>query len=392
MVRQYPGERATIDGGNSNGTGVLSIAGAHAWYWGFEVMSSYGHRVSKQSSSWPTDILFGEAIQTDQTANHPGVKLINLLIHDTRQGISFWKEAIDSEIYGCLIYHNGWDAPDRGHGHGIYAQNQTGTKTIKDNIIFANYSHGIQAYGSDTAYLNNFWVEGNTLSQNGSLSVDSGRNLLIGGGNIAQNPTVTSNYLYRYYDGHQPGSDLDLGYSAGCSNPKVTNNYVADWTTFVNCTSGLTMTGNTFYGEVAGFSPSSFPNNTYLSQRPTGTVAFVRPNQYEPRRANITVFNWARSAVVSVDLSELLDEGDEFVVRNAQDYFGQPVASGTYSGRSVEIPMEGLTVAQPIGHSSPSSVAPDFGAFVVELQRPARSRPVRIPLSRSPASVTPRRP
>jgi hypothetical protein len=390
IVRQYPGERATIDGGNSDGSGVLSIAGAYTWYWGFEIMSSYGHRVSTESSSWPTDIHFGDATQTDQTADHPGVKFINLLIHDTRQGTSFWKEAIDSEIYGCLIYHNGWDAPDRGHGHGIYTQNQTGTKTIKDNIIFANYSHGLHAYGSGTAHLDNFWVEGNTFFQNGDLSAESeGRNLLIGGGSVAQNPTVTSNYLYRLPGG--PTSDFDLGYSAGCANPTVTNNYIAGNTEFVNC-SNITMTGNTFYGAVAGFSLSSFPNNTYVSRHPTGVVVFVRPNLYEPGRANITVFNWARSAGVSVDLGELLDEGDEFVIRNAQDFFGRPVVSGRYSGGSVEIPMEGLTVVPPIGYPSPPSVAPDFGAFVVERLRPARSRPVRIPPSRSPATLTPRRP
>ena len=56
----------------------------------------------------------------------PGLKFINLVIHDARQGVSFWKEATDAEINGCLIYYNGWNGTDRGHGHGIYTQNQTG--------------------------------------------------------------------------------------------------------------------------------------------------------------------------------------------------------------------------------------------------------------------------
>jgi hypothetical protein len=29
----------------------------------------------------------------------------------------------DNEVYGCLIYYNGYDATDRGHGHGIYSAN-----------------------------------------------------------------------------------------------------------------------------------------------------------------------------------------------------------------------------------------------------------------------------
>jgi hypothetical protein len=37
-----------------------------------------------------------------------------------------------------LIFYNGWDSPsgDRGHGHGIYTQNQNGTKTLDNNFIF----------------------------------------------------------------------------------------------------------------------------------------------------------------------------------------------------------------------------------------------------------------
>ena len=59
----------------------------------------------------------------------PGTKLINLVIHDTRQGIGIWQEALDSEAYGNLIYYNGFQASDRGHGHGIYVQNDEGNKT-----------------------------------------------------------------------------------------------------------------------------------------------------------------------------------------------------------------------------------------------------------------------
>jgi hypothetical protein len=391
IVRAYPGERATIDGGNTGGAGILVIQGAYTWYSGFEVMSSYGQRTSSQPGDDPTDILYGEGILVDQAANHPGLKFINLIVHDARQGIAWWKEATDSEIYGCLIYYNGWDSPARGSGHGIYAQNQTGTKKITDNVIFSGFGSGIHAYGSSKAFLDNFLLQGNTLFHSGDLSASGpSRVLLLGGGRPARNPQVRSNFLYRQTAGVV--SDFDMGYSAGCASPTVTGNYVATTTSFVNCTSGLTLEGNTFYGNINGFSPSAFPNNSYFFSPPTGVQVFVRPNLYEPGRANVTVFNWARSAAVSVDLSELLDEGDEFVVRNAQDYFGQPVASGTHSGRSIEIPMEGLAVAQPIGHSSPPSVGPDFGVFVVELLRPARPRPVRIPPSRSPATLTPRRP
>jgi len=46
VVRQYPGERATIDGGNSGWKSILMVSGSYTWYWGFEVMSSDPNRVS----------------------------------------------------------------------------------------------------------------------------------------------------------------------------------------------------------------------------------------------------------------------------------------------------------------------------------------------------------
>ena len=63
VVRQYPGERATIDGADPSERPILVVNGSYAWYWGFEVMSSATTRVSTQSGPWPTDIPFGEGVQ-----------------------------------------------------------------------------------------------------------------------------------------------------------------------------------------------------------------------------------------------------------------------------------------------------------------------------------------
>ena len=369
IVRQVPGERATLDGGTANTAVLLTVWGAYTWFWGFEVMSSSLDRFSNDPSSYPTDLNrpYEGIANAQQPGSGVGTKFINLVVHDLGQGFGFWQDATDAEINGCLIYYNGWDAPDRGHGHGIYTQNQTGTKTIKDNIIFANFSHGIHAYGSGSAHLNNIWAEGNILFQSGVLSaVEGGRNLLIGGesGNVAQSPTVASNFLYRSSGGVTNSSDFDLGYSGGCANPRVTNNYIADNTQFVNC-SDITMTGNTFYGAIGGFSPASFPSNTYFSQRPTGTLVFVRPNQYEPGRANIAVYNWDNQPTVSVDVSSVLAPGASFEIRNAQNFFGPPVLSGIYSGANLIVPMTGLAPALPYGVSAPSLTGPTFNAFVL---------------------------
>ncbi len=86
----------------------------------------------------------------------------------------------------------------------------------------------------------------------------------------------------------------------------------------------MTITGNTFYGSIQGFTPGQFPDNTFYSSRPTGAKVFIRPNQYEAGRAHITVFNWDALPSVSVDLSSILSVGQAFEIRNGQNILGAP--------------------------------------------------------------------
>jgi hypothetical protein len=86
---------------------------------------------------------------------------------------------------------------------------------------------------------------------------------------------------------------------------------------------------------------------------PTGVDVYVRPNQYEPGRANIAVLNWDRKAQVSVDLSGVLKVGQSYRVFNVQKLWDAPVASGTYDGKSVAVP------------ALLSWLAPEFDAYLV---------------------------
>jgi hypothetical protein len=104
----------------------------------------------------------------------------------------------------------------------------------------------------------------------------------------------------------------------------------------------------------------------YVRSRPTGTTVFVRPNQYEPGRANIAVYNWDLAASVNVNVSGILPVGALFEVRNVQNYFGPPVLSGTYTGQLLTLPMTGGVVVPPIGLAfTPQSMSPEFGVFVL---------------------------
>jgi len=81
------------------------------------------------------------------------------------------------------------------------------------------------------------------------------------------------------------------------------------------------------------------------------------------------VYNWGEAPSQPVDLSSVLSVGDAFEIRNAQDYFGPPVVTGTFQGSPVSIPQLGLAPVQPVG--TPGSYDPAdqtgslFNAFVV---------------------------
>lgn len=120
-VRAMPGARATIDGGLKiiPPTTYLEIRD-------LEITVSE----PRPAAPVPPD-------PTYRNVNRPwgglnvdsgtGCKFINLVIHDNSQGVSWWAPSKDSELYGCLIYDNGWAGTDRGHGHAIYTQNAGGT-------------------------------------------------------------------------------------------------------------------------------------------------------------------------------------------------------------------------------------------------------------------------
>jgi hypothetical protein len=360
-VRQYPGERATLDGANSNRVVVLTVGGSYTWYWGFEVMTSNSNRSS-----------VGEGIGTAQDSfmTGAGLKFINLTVHDTANGFGFWKEAIGAEIYGCLIYYNGRILPDGPPGHGIYVQNLTGTKRIVDNIIFGSLHHGIHAFGSEDAPLDNLHIEGNTVFNNGPLNDYQG-NLLVGGGRVAHNLTLLNNSLF--YPS-TAGLNLNVGYDPygnGVANAAISGNYIVHGDAkFSPLNTNVTMSGNFFYSTLYGTITSQFPANTYATSRPTGLRVTVRPNQYEPGRAHITVHNWNGASSVPVNLASVLPSGALYEIRNAQNFFGPPVASGTYSGGNVNLPMTGLGTAPAVGFQAPPPTGALFNVFVV-LSTPA---------------------
>jgi hypothetical protein len=362
VVRQVPGERATIDGVGAPTRTTLTIRGADAWYVGFEVANSHPNRIEpapgQPTTRGTTVEVFGAR-----------TKVINLVVHDGLNGIGFWTPAVEAEVYGTLSYNNGVEGPDRGHGHGLYVQNQTGVKRMVDNIVFNSFAAGIHAY-TEQGFIDNLYFEGNLSFNNGTISRMGGShwNFLIGGNRPSQNPVLRENFTY--YPPQTEGTGVEMGYGVGCRNARLTDNYFAgDFPLSIDRCQNVVLTSNTLYGRIPSSLSTNHPGNTYLRSRPTETQVFVRPNIYEHGRAHIIVFNWGDQEEVEVSTSGLrLGVGDRFEVRDAQNYFGPPVAAGIHVwGRPIVIPLTRLVPAPPVGNAplAPTHTAPEFTTFIL---------------------------
>lgn len=407
ILRQYPGQRAIIDGN-------LILHGTYAWYWGFEVMSSILS---------PQDLT---GVAADGIGGGTGIKFINMVVHDCGgNGFGTQDATADIDVYGCLIYNNGRQRVIGGFAHGIYVQSDTGIKTISDNFIFDNLGYDIHGY-SEQSKVNHlrilFNVGINThIGGNGDWLI--GRSGIVGTG-VMMDELVKGNMIY----GSQTNSVITTGPEAGHTGDDLIfiDNYI--WGALVQYRrwANLTVTGNIHASQdvvIRLYTGASYPtsptyvidNNTFfdsntqsyqpefdtwlnevgqplmnfaawrattgydltstlttsVSGKPTVNVVFVRPNIYEAKRANIIIYNWQLLPSVNIDVSSILSVGDAYEVRNVQDYFGSPIVSDVYTGGNISIPMTAITPPVPIGGwpgGAPPATGPEFNAFVLKLQ------------------------
>lgn len=399
-VRQYPGERATI-------LGNLFVTGSYSWFWGFEVGSAFA---------------YGRANHVQNDAGL-GNKFINLIVHDgTGQGIAGNSSAVGGEYYGCIVYNNGSVA---GNDHGFYLHNAAGNPPLlcRDNIVFNNYAFNIQVYAETVGFLANITCDGNVCFNANGLTDLHGSDLLIDGV-LASGIAFTNNYVYELLTSQEavfwavnggtdivitgnvlmggdnkglylgPGGFLGEGRASTWVNARVQNNtiYVGSGGSggiavlVPTTTTGWIWDNNIIYRDptVTAWA-RNLVNQTFAAWKaatglgatdtataaaPTGSLVVVRKNVYEAGRGHVIVYNWAGAASVTVDLSSILSAGQVYAVYNVQDYFGTPVASGTYGGELVTLPMAGIAPPVPVARTGTSvapTTGPTFQAFVVRL-------------------------
>jgi hypothetical protein len=404
IVRAYPGERPVIEATTANTTG-LYIDGGFTWYWGIEIWNSDANRYAATRNNGISCFA-------------PGTKLINLIIHDTGNGIGCWEHATSAEIYGCLIYNCGCEYPSaEGKYHGIYSHSSEPGTSIRENVILNGFGFGLHCYSDRGEPLSGYRIEGNISINAGILntnpSVTHLPNFLVGGYTPARGLLFNNNCGY-YSSGY--GDNLQLGYQTyNNDDATVYSNYFVGGRITIGQWTNLTLLKNTFarFSTSSKYQPSMAmgtslwdtnyyqswtgwnimgvtnyvsisswkaltgfdANSTFEPTTPSKPVVLVRANAYEPGRATIIVYNWALADTVTADISGVLSPGENYEVRNAQDYFGPVVLKGSYDGQPLPLPMRGLSVSKPVGHSSAPVTGPQFNVFVILKKASGRPTP-----------------
>lgn len=372
VIRPAPGESVHIDG-------TIGIYSSYTHIIGLDIGDSrWGQQGHRHSTA--VDAFSGR-----------GSKIINCNIFGGAMGTGIWAPAIDFEIYGCIIHDFGSRGPQRGHGHSYYTQNREGTKRLIDSIHFNGYGWNLHAY-SEQGWVQGYHVEGNIIFSPGMQQDDPPKdNIWFGSRNPMDRISIVNNVVYHpERGGWRPNvrlttqrdkniaGELRDNYIMGLrgldvrswQRMEITGNTIwgpdqvlnvafeedDEWTvdnnTYIAPANVNLFGGNTFadYREETGFDE----NSTLIdAERPTENFVFIRPNQYEAGRAHVAIFNWEGLDSVSVDLSDVLEEGANFIVHNVQDLKGDPVVQGVFDGDPVEFPM------------LRSDIAPDFDAFLV---------------------------
>jgi len=341
-----------------------------------------------------------------------GFSWINCVIHDVDScfGNGFYS------VRGCIFWYVGWNT----YEHVCYPS----PASFAGNI---SAWHLQNVVNGTTA---NFLCESNIIFGGGQTeaAIPNANSDFNGGG---YNESIDHNCFYNRLtttltstaftmSGSSPGN-MDIFsntivapipvyvVSGGFGALEFTNNVVyassSNYTAPVvywNTSNEFTLDYNAYYAVPNGTAPEFFYDGTYhltLSawQSATGydthstagsdgqeppNFTQVMVNADVPKRANIAIYNWSKANNVAVGMSGVLSSGDTYKLYSAQNYNGGnvsgavPIATGTYNGTSISVPMTNLVTA-PILYGAntssdgaaiaqPAPTSPEFGAFVIQ--------------------------
>lgn len=405
-VTKYQNEKPVFDGAGCYEY-CLFVYGSWTIFRDFEVTNSKNDRSTE--------------VQTGMAVIGPNNRMLNLLVRNVGgTAIGWWSTATNSEVSGCVLYNNGTSSLD----HGVYLQNNSGNKILKNNISFNNWGYGFQGYGNQ-GKLVGVHLTNNIAYNNGSLagisnlrernfffgSLDNSISDLVFVGNHAFMPfgiNSADNYFIGYVLREEGGQMLGnsdatmLGnVSSGIGvqfnyftnivcigNTNVsanglgvhlqpTNTLYSAWNSnvwyFPYVTSAyVTYPTNSKFISVAAYKTASGndEHSTFITGAtayPSNAWTYVYSRDDVDGRANVVIYNWALAETVPVDLSPAFSVGDPFEIRAPEDYYaeGTPILTGVFDGNPVSVPTGTVAFPTPIGIAeAPDPVSPLFHAYV----------------------------
>ncbi len=340
-------------------------------------------------------------------AAQPGFQWVNCVIHDVDD---CWGGGVLYQVRGCILWYVGWNILE----HECYPA----PTNYSGNISGWHLQSVMNFNTTDMVCISNiFFGGGDTVPNPVNANSD-----ILGGG---YNETISYNYFYNRLTTAVTAECLNLQSSPAGS--MVIHNNVIVGPIPVSFAGGGNVYGtvdfqhNTVYASSANYSSPlvfwlgtggtwAFNYNSYFSTTPNPVTFDIRgsygnslaqwqssqgfdanstaasgttppasvnivPNQDQPKRANVAIYNWSKANNVTVNLAGVLNAGDSYSLYSAQNYKAGAIQSGTYNGTSISVPMTNLTTAPILygGNMScdgvqivqPPPTSPEFGAFVV---------------------------
>ncbi|HET6272534.1 MAG TPA: T9SS type A sorting domain-containing protein [Bacteroidota bacterium] len=333
---------------------TVFLRGNYLWVWGLDIYAS------TRNAGDASNVVMGGNCS----------KLINNYIHDGQAVGVTSQQMQGAEVYGNVINYNGREqVADEGVGYGVYAQNVPSTPRVRkefyDNLIYYNWGWNWQAY-TESGTLDSMVFEGNVVVGSGLFwqrSYPTTRTwgpqfLIMGPTNFCRWFQMKDNHFLQdpaTISTSTGGNYFGLFGSTAITDMTMTGNYMVgprDVASFDFVGSPNTITNNVIVGPHS-IPRATYPSNTFLSSWPSARAddISVRKNKYESNRGHIIVWNWDETPTVSVNPNAgatILRNGDTYVVKDALNPWGTSVASGTYNGGNITIPMTGLTAAMPV--------------------------------------------
>jgi len=381
IYKAYNRERATIDSDGGSGTNgnILAPAANYVRLQELEVIDS----------DWVSDYAPGGFGGNPTGGPWTGVELVNCVIHDVGgSAINAYADALDGlTAYGNVIYFPGGTMGVNGQAYCTYVQNLStqATKLFEKNAFLYQWGVYPMHVYTQASQIQKITYKDNATLVAGDLK-GNGRNWNFFGSasTVLKDFLLDGNCIYgtAYSDITSQGL-LDFGVNGSgapydeLENVTVTDNLMGAGTIAMSESSqrtNFTMMGNTMWSSAyVGWTygtGGTFPGNTFFTSRPTYNWTAIYPNSYETGRAMLVCFNWASASSQSFSFSSFLSNGDTYEVKDAFNFYGSNVTSGTYGGGSVSItlasnPPIATALKIPSGYSQPQHPAPDFYVFIV---------------------------